>query len=205
MLFRSFNLPKNKQSKYNADYNETTITSWSGPILILQNPKDRSILSVTSTENYLNFIEDCCKFYGEKLFVKFHPWNSNEIYTKLEAIIKPYGCKYGKARMSIIDNAEFCISFNSTFAVDALLRGVPYVQYAMGTFFNAYGIIYSEGNFPTEVKRIEDSYKLCDFLIHKFCFNHKMSKEKFAKMVKHYANSKEMFPMIDEFSYANNI
>mgnify|MGYP003341860729 FL=1 len=46
-----FNLPKNKQSKYNADYNETTITSWSGPILILQNPTDRSILSVTSTEN----------------------------------------------------------------------------------------------------------------------------------------------------------
>lgn len=200
-----FSAPANKQSKYNPVYNESGIDEWEGPILILQNPMDRSILSVTSREGYLQFIKDACKFYGKNLFVKFHPWNSNEIYRELESIVKPYGCQYGKARMEIILKSEFCIGYNSTFAIDALLRDVPYVQYAMGTFFSAYGIIYSEGEFPTSIKAITDAYKLPDFLIHKYCFNKTMNKDKMAAMFKHYANSTKMFPMIDEFSYANNI
>ena len=107
--------------------------------------------------------------------------------------------------MSIINNAEFCIGYNSTFVVDALLRDVSYVQYAMGTFFNAYGVIYSEYTFPLSVKKIEDGHRLCDFLIHRFCFNKGMEVEKFAKMLNHYANNMEMFPMVKEFSYANNL
>jgi len=107
--------------------------------------------------------------------------------------------------MSIIEKAEFCIGYNSTFAVDALLRGVPYVQFGMGTFFNAYGVIWSKGSFPSSIEPISDAYKLVDFLIHRFCFNQQMESEKFAAMVKHYAHSNEMFPMIDEFSYANNL
>jgi len=198
-------LPAHQQSKYNATYNESEIASWTGPVLILQNPTDRSILSVTSTKKYLEFVRDCCKFYGDKLFVKFHPWNSGEIYAELEAIVKQYGCKYGKARLSIIDNAEFCVSFNSTFAVDALLKGVPYVQYAPGTFYNAYGIIYSKEEFVTNVQPIEDAHRLCDFLIHKFCFKKDMDRQKFANMIRHYAKSKELFPMTDEYSYAANI
>jgi hypothetical protein len=152
----------------------------------------------------MKFIDDCCKFYGESLFVKFHPWNSGEIYIEIENIVKKYKCKYGKAKIDIIKKASFCISYNSTFAIDALLRDVPYVQYAMGTFFNSYGIIYSEGTFPTSVKKVEDAHKLCDFLIHKFCFNKTMEVGRFANMVKHYAKSNKMFPMTDEFSYANN-
>lgn len=200
-----FSLPEHKQSKYNADYTEIDITEWTGPILILQNPTDRSILNVTSKKKYLEFIDNACKFYGKKLFVKFHPWNSNEKFTELEDIVKPHGCQYGKASMRIIEKAEFCLAFNSTFAVDALLRNIPYVQYGMGTFFNAYGVIYSEGKFPTSAKRYGDEQQLPDFLIHKFCFNKNMEAVKYAKMIKHFANSKEMFPMTDEFSYANNI
>lgn len=200
-----FNAPVHKQSKYNAEYNETDIDEWTGPVLILQNPTDRSIMSVTSKEKYLQFIKDACRFYGKHLFVKFHPWNSGENFKLMEDIVKPFGCKYGKAKMSIINNAEFCIAYNSTFAVDAVLRDVPYVQYGMGTFFNSYGIIYTEGEFPSSVQPVLDAYRLADFLIHKFCFNKSMDKYKFAKMLQHYAYDNSMFPMTDEFSYASNL
>lgn len=199
------NAPKHQQSKYNSEYNEVDIDSWKGPVLILQNPTDRSIMSVTSKDRYLKFVKDACDYYGKSLFVKFHPWNSGENYRLMENIVKPFGCQYGKAKMSIINNAEFCLAYNSTFAVDAVLRDVPYVQYGMGTFYNAYGIIYTEGKFPYSVRPCLDAYRLADFLIHKFCFNKGMDKHKFAKMVKHYADSNEMFPMTDEFSYANNL
>lgn len=200
-----FNRPKNMQSKFNAAYNETEVTEWDGPILILQNPTDRSIFNSTSKENYLKFVDDACKFYGDKLFVKFHPWNSNEHYKLMEDIVKPHGCSYGKAQMGIIEKAEFCLAYNSTFAVDAFLRGVPYVQFGMGTFFQAYGVIWSKGTFPVSVPRYDDLNQLPDFLIHKFCYNKHMDKYKFAAMIKHYSESNEMFPMTDEFSYANNL
>ena len=200
-----FGMKANQQSKFNPAFNEVNVDEWKGPILILQNPTDRAILSVTNKKRYLQFVHDACKFYGKDLFVKFHPWNSNEKYEELENIVKPFGCKYGKAKMSIIEKSEFCLAYNSTFAIDAMLRDIPYVQYGMGTFFNAYGVIYTEEQFPTNITPITDAHKLPNFLIHKFCFNKNMDKYLFAKMIKHYANSKKMFPMIDEFSYANNL
>lgn len=200
-----FEQPIKMQSKFNAAFNRVDIDTWTGPVLILQNPTDRSILNVTSKKKYLQFVKDACKFYGKNLFVKFHPWNSGEKFTELEDIVKPFGCKYGKAKMSIIDNAEFCIAYNSTFAIDAMLRNVQYVQYGMGTFFNAYGVIYTEEQFPLNIRPVLDLHQLPDFLIHKFCFNKHMNKWLFARMLRHYSTSKVMFPMTNEFSYANNL
>ena len=62
------------------------------------------------------------------------------------------------------------ISFNSTMAIDCVLRDVPYVQYAMGTFWNAFGVYYSNYQLPTEVEPISGADKLADFLIHKYCY-----------------------------------
>lgn len=200
-------LPKSRRSKFNPEYKESEDVpeTWSGVVLALQNPKDRAIYAVSSMQKYFEFVEDCCKYYGNNLFVKMHPWNSNEVYTKLATIARKYGCKYGKTKISVIDSAEFVISYNSTFAVDCLLRGVPYVQYEVGTFFNSYGIVYSKNKFPKSVNYSYDFDKLPDFLIHKFCFYKDMKKDLFAGMIKTYATSSEMFPMTEKYSYANNI
>jgi hypothetical protein len=198
------NLNVKFQSKYNPILSERNVPeNWDKIILTLQNPKDRSILSVTSVSNYYKFVEECCKFYGKNLFVKMHPWNSNEIYITLANIAKKYNCSYGKACMNIIKNSEFVISFNSTIAVDCLLRDVPYVQYGIGTFYNSYGIHYSKNTFPTWLpEKKENGQKLCDFLIHKYCFRKDMNVKKFANLIKHFSVSNEIFPMTDDYSYA---
>jgi hypothetical protein len=199
-----FNLPESKQSKYNAAYGDIKCVD-ENIILALQNPKDRSIHSVSNSKTYYKFVEECCKFYGKNLFVKMHPWNSGEYYDILGDICKKYNCNYGKAPISVIRGKEFVISYNSTFAIDCILNDVPYVQYEMGTFYNTFGIIYSNRSFPTKITPIKDSEKLANFLIYKYCFNKGMNGEKYARMIKHFANSNDIFPMNDEFCYANNI
>lgn len=198
------NLPPNNRSKYSQTVESHLPTEWSGPVLASQIPRDRSIRAVTTPSKYMEFVENCCKYYGKNLFVKLHPLSRGELYNTFIDMAKKYNCTVGKADVSIIDNCEFVISYNSTFAVDCLLRNKPYVQYGLGTFYNAYGVIYSAGTFPHSVENKEDGQQLCNFLIHKYCFNKiTMSREKYANMVKHYSTSKDLFPMTDEFSYAS--
>ena len=199
-----FNLPPSKRSKFNALHGNITSIN-ADVVLALQNPGDRSIMSVTNKNTYYKFVEDCCKFYGSNLFVKMHPWNNGEIFDTFKIIAEKYNCKYGKAHIDILNSCNFVIAYNSTIAVDCLLRDIPYVQYGMGTFFNAYGIRFSNHTFPVDVSKSENGQQLCDFLIHKYCYYKLMSPDLFAKMIKHYVSSNEMFPMTDEFSYASNI
>lgn len=196
-------LPPNKRSKFNPNYGSDI--SWEGPVLACQAPRDRSILRVSTTHKYYEFIEKACKYYGKELFVKAHPWNNNEIYDKLGAIASKYGCEFGKTNLSLIDKAKFVIAYNSTFAVDCMLRGVPFAQYERGTFYNTYGITYTGQTLPDEVQAPESYEQLPNFLIHKYCFHGGMSKDKFIKMIRHYANSNELFPMTDEYSYASAV
>lgn len=199
-------LPEDQRSKYNPLASEEDVpSSWTGPVLALQAPKDRSILRTSTTEDYYRFVENACKYYGKSLFVKMHPWNSGQIYDELKEIAEKYECSYGKTPISIIDNAEFVLGYNSTFAVDCMLRRVPYAQYALGTFYNAYGITYTNRQLPTKVAAPEDYDKLPDFLIHRYCFHTQMSKLKFSEMVRHYSQSDRMFPMTDSYSYANHV
>lgn len=199
-----FSLPPHKRSKFNAEHGNIKEIK-ADVVLALQNPSDRSIMSVTNKITYYQFVEDCCKFYGKNLFVKMHPWNNGEIYEKFVGIAEKYGCSYGKASINIIKDCHFVISYNSTIAIDCLLRSVPYVQYGLGSFFNAHGITFSNHSFPTEASLIDDHQNLCDFLIYKYCYYKGMTKEKFADMIKHFISSDDIFPMIDEFSYATNI
>lgn len=199
-----FNLPPNQRSKFNPVNGEVKAID-SEVVLALQNPSDRSIMSVTNKKTYFDFVENCCKFYGKSLFVKMHPWNNGEVFDKFKTIAEKYGCSYGKANMDVIKSVNFVIAYNSTIAIDCLIRDVPYVQFGTGTFFNAPGIIFSNHTFPTKITPVDCGHQLCDFLIHKYCYNKMMDKLKFADMVKYYATSNEMFPMKDEFSYASNI
>ena len=198
------NRPERLQSKFNAAFGDVKEVE-ENIILALQNPGDRSIYSVSNKKNYMEFVNDCCRFYGKSLFVKMHPWNSNEIYDEFANIAKKYGCNFGKAPVSIIEGKEFVISYNSTFAVDCCLRNVPIVQYQMGTFYNCFGVHYSSQSLPTRIEPIANADKLCDFLIYKYCFNKHMDKVLFASMIKSFSTSRLMFPMIDEYSYANNM
>ena len=201
-----FKLPKNLQSKYDTEYHEMGKKNfhWNKIILAVQHPTDRAIQCVTSTKKYYEFIEECCKFYGKNLFLKLHPWNRGESYQLISAIAEKYNCQYGITNISVIDGCEFVIAYNSSFAIDCILRDIPYVQYGLGTFFNTFGINYSNHTFPLQVSNPIDAHKLPDFLIHRYCYRKDVSKEKFTKMIKHFSESNDLFPMNDEFSYASN-
>ena len=199
-----FSLKPTNQSKYNATFGrvekfDQTI------VLACQNHKDRSIGYPHSDRVYFNFIEDCCKFYGKNLFIKLHPWNSGELKDPYYEIAKKYNCEIDKCHMSLITGKEFVISFNSTIAIDCLLRDVPYAQYAIGTFWNCFGINFTNYSFPIRVNPISNAENLPNFLIYKYCFNKKMHSNKYAKMINLYASSTEIFPLNDEFCYANNL
>lgn len=178
---------------------------WTKIVLALQNPYDRSIKSIASPEDYFRFVDDACKFYGDNLFIKLHPWNSGDVGHKLRKIAYDNGVQAGKISHRIIKDCEFVLVFNSTFAVDCMIRGVPVVQYAPGYFYQNPAVQYANWTFPTKIKtNIDFGRKTCDFLIWKYCFDHSMPAEKWIQMFEQIAKSKEMFPMPKEFSYAEN-
>jgi hypothetical protein len=199
-----FSMEKSSQSKYNAAYGRSDPCQ-QNIILACQNATDRSIGYAHNTKVYFSFIEECCKYYGKHIFIKLHPWNSNELAQPYYEIAKKYNCEIDKCHISIIENKEFVISFNSTIAIDCILRNVPYVQYAVGTFWNTFGIHFSNYTFPFNISPIPNASKLADFLIYKYCFNKSMDKIKYANMIKFYASTNSLFPLNDEFCYANNI
>jgi len=199
-----FNLKPNNQSKYNATFGRSEPFDQT-IVLACQNHKDRSIGYPHSHKVYFDFIAQCCKYYGKNLFVKLHPWNSGELAKPYYDLAKKYNCGIDKCHMSLIEGKEFVIGFNSTIAIDCILRNVQYVQYAKGTFWNCFGVYYSNYSLPKNIKKIPYAIKLVDFLIYKYCFNKNMSVDKFADMIKLYVFSNDVFPMNNEFCYANNL
>jgi hypothetical protein len=200
-----FGLAQHEQSKYNASFGRCEV--FNQPIVLAcQNDMDRSIGYPHSSKVYWTFIDECCKYYGKNLFIKLHPWNTGEKKDEYYKIAKKYNCEIDKCHMSLIQNKEFVISFNSTIAIDCILRDVPYVQYAMGTFWNCFGIHYSNYTLPYNINLIPEANKLVDFLIYRYCFNKSsMNIDKYVNMIKSYANSNKIFPLSEEYCYANNI
>lgn len=199
-----YNLPAKKQSKFNPTHGNK-IEFDQEIILACQNPTDRSITFPHTPSEYWNFIEGACKYYGKDLFLKLHPWNSNEKIIPFQELASKYNCGIGKFPLSLLKDKHFVITFNSTIAIDCILLGVPYVQYAIGTFWNCFGVTFSNYSFPHHVPHIENAENLADFLIYKYCFLKVMKKDKYAEMIKHFASSSEIFPMNDDFCYATNV
>ena len=71
-------------------------------------------------------------------------------------------------------------------------------------FWNAFGVNFTGYELPKKIKPAKDAYKLPDFLVYKYCYNKLMSQDKYAKMLRHFARSSEIFPMTEEFCYAKN-
>jgi len=212
-IIYNFNEPQNILSgniknkiipKFN---NITSNIIHNGPVLIFQHPFDRSILRAGGTNKYYEFIEETCKYFGKKLFVKFHPVNSIEIRKKHIDIAEKYGCSYGYTGVNAIDHCEFIILYNSTFAIDAALKNKPVFQYAPGYFFNS-GIV----NFiDHDIKKIKnesyDSFfinKFLNFIMWKYCFRFDQSFLNLIEIFKSFKKN-EIFPLPQEYSYANYI
>lgn len=177
--------------------------NWNGVVLVCQHPTDRSVLKGGRTVDYRKFIENACKYYGKNLFLKIHPVNSKEEESWIRSIADKYGASVGRVNLSIIDNAEFVLVYNSTFVVDCLLRGKPVVHYALGYFWNCGAVDYTSYTLPSKCNQHDMAYgyKLCDFLIWKYCFHRKDSMDNWATIFKTFAGSDDFFPLPAELSY----
>ncbi len=215
-IIKKFKAPKSAAEiilshKHTSKYSQTNDPKiWEGVVLALQNPADRSVLSCGTTEDYYYFVEEACYAYGSDLFLKMHPWNNNEVATRLKEIAKKHGCEIAKTDHSVIEKCQFVLIYNSTFAVDCFLRNIKVAQYAPGYWHQTPAVDYTDRRYPSyEVMAqnenlIECGHKLADFLIWKYCFHMNMATDKWIKMLKLYANSNELFPLNNEFCYAMN-
>lgn len=176
---------------------------WKGVVLASQNPTDRSIKSVGSTQDYYDFFENACEYYGQNLFVKLHPWNSGEIGERLRKIAVKYGVTATKINHRVIRNCDFVLVYNSTFSVDCMMRDVPVAQYAPGYFYQNPAVQFTNYSFPTNVKTdLEFGHKTCDFLMWRYCFDHSMPGKEWLDMFKSIKMNKQIFPLPKEYSYA---
>jgi len=177
--------------------------TWDGVVLASQNPTDRSIRSIASPARYYEFIEGACQHYGSDLFIKLHPWNTGEPRTKIERIADKYGVVCAKTDHKIISKCQFVLVFNSTFAIDCMIRDIPVAQFAPGYFWQMPSVAYTKWEYPDEIKTdVAFGNKLCDFLAWKYCFDYTMPREKWLDMLRCCLVSNELFPMPEEFSYA---
>ena len=187
----------------------TNNVSWDGVVLAGQYQNDRSILRVGTSNDYRNFVEESCKYYGKKLFVKMHPvimGNAEEVDWMLSTA-KKYGCEVGNVNLSVIEKSDYVISYNSTFAIDCLLRDKHVIQHAPGYFWQTGVVQYSErqiGAMPTELDR---GYidKFLDFLMWRYCFNANASAETLQYILRTFSKSDELFPLLEEQSYGSGI
>ena len=175
---------------------------WKGVVLALQNPTDRSIHRGSSTADYFRFVEAAAAYYKQHLFLKLHPWNSGATESRFVEIANTHGCRIGRANHRVIEGCKFVLLYNSTFVVDCLLRGVRVAQYAPGYFYQCPGVSYTAFQLPDDVTdQCDAGYRLCDWLVWRYCFYQGMSVDKFVAVCALYADSPELFPMTEELSY----
>lgn len=191
---------------HKSKYNQTKrFFSWDGVVLASQNPNDRSVLSVGSPEDYYSFFEGACKHYNRRLFIKAHPWNSGEKWSRLKNIADRYGAQMEKCDHSVLENCSFVLTYNSSFCVDCFVRDIPVAQFAPGYFYQTPAVTYTNFTYPDTVGNTEDAgLKLAQFLAWRYCFLMSMETEKWIRMLRAFSTSTSLFPLPEEFSYARN-
>ena len=199
-IIKNSDLPTSKYSQTQNDVH------WTGIVLAAQNPHDRSIISYGTATDYWRFVEGACKYYGKHLFIKLHPWNAGKIEKRFQEIAKSYGCVAAKSNHSCISHCRFVLVYNSTFAVDCMVRGVPVAQFAPGYFWQTGAVTYTNYTYPDSVNdTIDRGLRLADFLIYRYCFNHMMPTSRWVDFLHLLSQSKSIFPITPEFAYANNV
>lgn len=199
---------------------EKISVDWKGFVLISQSPRDYSILSVNSKQSYFEFVENCCKYFGKSLFIKKHPRYVNrkevlgttegmeETYDEfLSRMCKKYGCEAEHVQPSIINNAEGIISYNSTFCVDAALKGKTVMQYAPGYFYKTGFVHYTEQKICSKTIEIDSEYRktFLNFLFWKYCFCIDSEPEWLYNIFVKFGTSKKEFPLPMKYSYGAHV
>ncbi|MBD3672833.1 MAG: glycosyltransferase family 2 protein [Planctomycetaceae bacterium] len=186
-------------SKYRQPEQEV---EWEGVVFACQNPTDRSIHSVASTEDWWRYYEACCRYYGSKLFVKLHPWNQVEVEQRVRAVAAKFGCEVGRVGHRVIENCDHVVLFNSTFAVDCMVRGVRVKQGAPGYFYQTGAVTYCGGDPRIPLRETRPrAQRLVEFLVWRYCFSMDCSLEDWRRRLRQFAESSELFPLHEEESY----
>lgn len=180
-------------------------TPWEHVVLACQHPTDRSITKVGTTSDYFRFVEDACKYYGKKLFLKIHPVNNKETEAILREIASKHGCEIDRTNVSVIDNCEFVVTYNSTFVIDSILRNKPVNHYAPGYFWKTDIVNYTNREFRSTAKELDIEYaeKFLSFLVWKYCFHRKDTMERWNEIFKSFKdNPTHEFALPENNSYA---
>lgn len=195
-LIEAAPLPK---SKYRQPQEEV---EWEGAVFACQNPTDRSVHSVASTEDWWRFYEACCRYYGAKLFVKLHPWNRGEVEQRMRDVAGRCGCSIGCAGHRVIERCDHVVLFTSSFSVDCILRGIPVKQGAPGYFYQTGAVTYCAGDPRTPIgDTAEPARQLVDFLVWKYCFSMDCTLEDWKARLQAFAHSRKLFPLEEQQSY----
>jgi hypothetical protein len=189
-------LPK---SKYRQPSDQS---EWAGVVFACQNPTDRSIHSVASTQDWWRFYEDCCRYYGSRLFVKLHPWNQGDTERRIREIGDASKCTVGRAGHRLIESCEHVVLFNSTFSVDCMVRGIPVKQGAPGYFYQTGAVTYCCGQPERELSEtVAQGKRLVDFLVWRYCFTMDCTLDEWRDRLRAFASSRNLFPLPIEGSY----
>ncbi len=200
----------NKSNEINVKYPQpNSPVEWDGIVLACQYSRDRSIVSIGSTNDYYVFLEEACRFYGKKLFLKKHPVMilNKEENNILDSLAIKYGCGVGHVGESILNKAESVLVYNSTYVIDALKRKVPVMQYTRGYFWQSGAVDYLGQRLSHKQGSPDYLYidKFLDFLIWKYCFNMKSPIESIVNILKAFESSRDIFPLPEEYSYASSL
>ena len=169
-----------------------------------QNPKDRSVRAVSTTEEYWRFYEKACKYYGKSLLVKLHPWNNNEVELAMRAISGKYECQCHKCGHGCLSKCDHVVLFNSSFAVDCMLRGVRVKQGYPGYFYKTDAVTYCSGDITLPLNDTRDAgYTVANFLAWRYCFSMDISLDVWKDILRAFAHSQETFPLKEHLSYAH--
>jgi hypothetical protein len=207
--FEKAEWPHSKYSNRRIDPN----VDWDGVVLAAQKPNDYSIGQVGGQEKYWKFITDACKFYGKRLFIKLHPYGGFDktgvdYHEKHKNIAKTYGASAGKSTHKCLENCEFVLTYNSTFAVDCFVRKIPVVQYSIGQFHGSYAVTFGNYSFKKPVNiesKTAFGYQLAHFLMWRYCFPLLIPYNEWVEIFKLFTNRDIMYPLPMEFSYGANI
>jgi hypothetical protein len=184
---------------------------WGGVVLAAQVSLDHSVTTLpggrAQRDHFWAFIEGACKHYKRQLFIKMHPRLHGYDRVNYTTLAGKYGCRWGDVGLSILDHAKFVLVYNSGFAVDCWLRGVPVAQFEAGYFSDTPAVTFTMGEYPDELDSAdtaEAAQRMVDWLAWRYCYYQDMPPGAFISMLEAFARvpEGETFPLPEALSYA---